>query len=68
MEINQRGGRYSMGKKLIQIYCDTELGVNRWLDKNQHFEVVDIKLAGNEAGEIIMVIYKIEEDRKDESF
>lgn len=47
-------------KKVNQIYVDTELGVNRWLKNNPNVEVVDINMSANEAGEIVMVVYKIE--------
>lgn len=49
-----------MSRKVNQIYVDTELGVNSWLKENPNAEVVDIKMSANEAGEIIMVVYKIE--------
>lgn len=51
-------------EKVNQIYVDTELGVNRWLKNNSNLEVVDIKMSANEAGEIVMVIYKIELEEK----
>lgn len=47
-------------KKVNQVYCDNELGVNRWLKKNPDVEVVDFKMSMNDDGELIAVIYKIE--------
>lgn len=47
-------------KKVHQVYCGNELGVNRWLKKNPDIEVVDFKMSMNEEGELIAVIYKIE--------
>lgn len=42
---------------IVQVYVDTQDGVNRWLKQNNHVKVVDIKMSANEMGEIIMVIY-----------
>lgn len=49
-----------MSRKVNQIYCDNELGVNSWLKKNPDIEVVDFKMSMNDDGELIAVIYKIE--------
>lgn len=44
---------------MIQIYCNDENGVNRWLAENDgKMEVIDVKIAMNQDGEYIMVIYK----------
>lgn len=48
-----------MIKTVYQVYCDDEIGVNKWLENNSDADVVDIKMSGTEAGEIVMVIYKI---------
>ena len=46
---------------MMQVYCDTEVGINNWLKENKDKEVVDIKLAANESGELIMIVYKVRE-------
>ena len=44
---------------MIQVYCNDESGVNQWLRATHGTsEVVDIKIAMNEHGEYIMVVYK----------
>lgn len=44
---------------MIQVYCNDENGINKWLTENQSsVEVIDIKFAMNNDGEYIMVIYK----------
>lgn len=43
---------------MIQVYCDGENGINKWLKDHKDVEVIDIKIALNEQGEYIMVIYK----------
>lgn len=44
---------------MIQVYCNSEKGVNEWLKENFNLvEVIDIKMAMNEIGEYIMVIYR----------
>lgn len=46
-------------KAMIQVYCDDENGVNRWLKENySKVEVIDVKIALNELGEMVMVTYK----------
>lgn len=47
-------------KKVIQIYCGTDLNVNYWLKNNPDIEVVDIKITGTQDEELVMVVYKIE--------
>lgn len=49
-----------MSKKVYQVFCSDEIGVNMWLKKNPETEVTDIKIAANEDGELVMVVYKIE--------
>lgn len=49
----QKGGR-----TMIQVYCNDENGVNKWLREHQDVEIIDIKIAMNNDGEFIMVIYK----------
>lgn len=44
--------------EITQVYVDTEPGINRWLKENSHLDVVDIKLAANNDGEVIMIVYK----------
>lgn len=48
-------------KKIYQVYCNTEPYINEWLMGRPDLDVVDIKFASNEVGEIIMVIYREEE-------
>ncbi|WP_190323409.1 hypothetical protein [Rummeliibacillus sp. TYF-LIM-RU47] len=43
---------------MIQIYCDGEDGINKWLAENQNVEIIDIKMSLNNDGYGIMVIYK----------
>lgn len=45
-------------RTMIQIYCNDENGVNKWLREHQDVEIIDIKMAMNNDGEFIMVIYK----------
>lgn len=46
---------------MIQVYCDTEDGVNKWLREHQDVEIVDFRMAMNQDGEWIMVVYKLSE-------
>jgi hypothetical protein len=46
---------------MIQVYCDGEDGTNKWLKEHQDVEIIDIKIAMNQDGEMIMVVYKINE-------
>jgi hypothetical protein len=46
---------------MIQVYCADEIGMNNWLKKNSHVEVIDIKMCMNEQGEYLMAIYRINE-------
>ncbi|MFF5816383.1 hypothetical protein [Lysinibacillus capsici] len=44
---------------MIQVYCNDENGVNRWLAEHHELVyVIDIKFAMNNDGEYIMVIYR----------
>ena len=43
---------------MIQVYCDSERGVNKWLQEHLNVEVIDIKMSTNHDGELIMVVYK----------
>lgn len=43
---------------MIQVYCNNENGINKWLSENTDVEVIDIKMSMNNDGEYIMVIYK----------
>lgn len=43
---------------MIQVYCNDEDGVNKWLASNTDREVISIQMAMNEQGEYIMVTYK----------
>lgn len=49
-----------MSKKVYQVYCGNETGVNKWLKDNPDAEVVEFKMAMNGEGELITVIYKAE--------
>lgn len=46
---------------MIQVYCDDENGINKWLASNTDKEVISIQIAMNELGEYIMVVYKTNE-------
>ena len=46
---------------MIQVYCNDEKGINKWLREHQDVEVIDIKMSMNNEGEYIMVIYKTKE-------
>ena len=43
---------------MIQVYCNDEKGVNKWLSENSDKEIVNIQMTLNESGEYIMVVYK----------
>ena len=43
---------------MIQVYCDNERGVNKWLQEHKDIKVMDIKISLDADGELIMVIYK----------
>ena len=43
---------------MIQVYCDNERGVNKWLKEHPNVEVIDIKMSTKHDGELIMVVYK----------
>ncbi|EDP68434.1 hypothetical protein CAT7_07523 [Carnobacterium sp. AT7] len=47
-------------KKVHQVYCGTDEEVNYWLKNRPDIEVVDIKIAGTQDEELVMVVYKIE--------
>lgn len=42
----------------IQVYCNSEDCVNRWLKEHRDIEIIDIQIALNNDGELIMVVYK----------
>lgn len=44
---------------MIQVYCNDANGVNRWLKERQDVKVIDIKMAMNNDGEYVMVVYEI---------
>jgi hypothetical protein len=48
---------------MIQVYCDTEQGINNWLKDHQDVEIVDFRMAFNNqySEEWIMVVYKTKE-------
>ena len=43
---------------MIQVYCDSEMVVNKWLKEHPNVEVIDIKMSLSIDGELIMVVYK----------
>jgi len=43
---------------VIQVYCDSEMFINKWLKEHPNVEVIDIKMSTNHDGELIMVVYK----------
>ena len=43
---------------MIQVYCDSEMVVNKWLKENPNVEIIDIKMSLSTDGELIMVVYK----------
>ncbi|GKU81219.1 hypothetical protein [Niallia sp. NCCP-28] len=49
---------------MIQVYCNDENGVNKWLRENQSVEVINVQMCLTaEYGEYIMVVYKTNEDK-----
>lgn len=46
---------------MVQIYCDTEDGINKWLKEHPDVELLDFRMALNEEYEWIMVVYKTNE-------
>lgn len=51
-------------KKVCQVYCNDERGVNNWLKLNSDVEVVGINTTVDQDGELITVVYLIEEEEK----
>lgn len=43
---------------MIQVYCNYESKINKWLKEHPNVEVIDIKMSLNDDGELIMVIYE----------
>ncbi|MDM5245724.1 hypothetical protein [Lysinibacillus sp. G4S2] len=44
---------------MIQVYCNDENGINKWLKENHNLvDIIDVKIAMNNDGEWIMVVYK----------
>jgi len=49
---------------MIQIYCNDENSVNKWLARNRNVEIINIQMClTSEYGEHIMVVYKTNEDK-----
>ena len=47
---------------MFQVYCDGETGINNWLKENHGtVEIIDIKMSISNEGEMIMVIYKTDQ-------
>ena len=43
---------------MIQVRCDKEFFINKWLKENPNVEIIDIKMSANYDGKLIMVVYK----------
>lgn len=49
---------------MIQVYCNDENGINEWLaEYHDSVEVIDVKIAMNNDGEYIMVVYRKNKSR-----
>lgn len=46
---------------MIQVYCDTEYGINNWLKDHQDVDILDFRMTFNKQEEWIMVVYKTKE-------
>lgn len=47
---------------MIQVYCDGEEGINKWLRGNQDIKIIDIQMALNNDGYGIMIVYEFGEE------
>lgn len=54
-----------MSEQITQVYCNSEDLVNMWLREHPDVEIIDIKLALNDDGELIMVVYREATHEKD---